>query len=282
MLIKAWTDIHRHKPIEHPPIFQNPNPPVHQHAPSVPNTGSKVSHNYYETKSHETQPTSVKMVKATFNFSNVVIKECILEAKKTRPEIDPFDFLCSLFWTRLAQVQPKANPGSTHDHSISICMDFRKLLSVPPGQFGNFLHFFPISIPDEEFSRGSGHIAGRVHDHIEKLGQDHFWTGSECLESNHGKRFPMYGPELTFVNMEHVPIYEAMFLDNKRPVHVSCNVGYVNGDGLIMVLPSSECGYFARTVTVVLPEEAMVRVSEDPEILKLNPMILLKGDPMYI
>ncbi|KAK9291405.1 hypothetical protein L1049_019352 [Liquidambar formosana] len=69
----------------------------------------------------------------------------------------------------------------------------------------------------------------------------------------------MYGPELTCVSMEHMIIspapkensthrsltYAAMFEKDEKPVHVSYHVGNVEGEGLIMVMPSPEEGMAA-------------------------------------
>lgn len=274
VLFKSWTDIHRRKAIEHLPVFQKT---------SLASTDgvAELSH-YYESKSQASEARSVKMVTATFKFSNSNLKDCISESRKSWPGLNPFDFLCALFWTRIAQLKDP-DQGSSRDHySLSVCVDYRKFLysPLPLGQFGNCLHFFPISVPEEEFSRGSDHVAGLVHHRLENLGEGALSSTLEWFESREkcAPPFRMYGPELTCVNMEHLPIYDAMFQDGARPVHVSCDVGNVDGEGLIMVLPSSEEGSFSRTVTVVLPEEEMARLCEDQDILKLEPGIILRED----
>lgn len=39
------------------------------------------------------------------------------------------------------------------------------------------------------------------------------------------------------LNMDDSLMYSAIFGNDERPVHVSCLVGNVNGEGLIVVLP---------------------------------------------
>ena len=67
-----------------------------------------------------------------------------------------------------------------------------------------------------------------------------------------------------------------MLGNNEKPAHVSCHVGNVEGEGLIVVMPSSEGG-FARTVMVMLPEEELAGLCEDQAILQRQPTMLLTG-----
>ncbi|CBI34184.3 unnamed protein product, partial [Vitis vinifera] len=163
-----------------------------------------------------------------FFHSSALRGRPVLNTKTNCPDATPFDLLAALFWTSLA---PMKSPAPDHKHSLSICIDFRKLMHapLPYGYFGNALHFSLL----------------------------------------------MYGPELTCVSMEHMVIprgYAGMFKDAK-PVHIACHVGNVEGEGLIMVLPSHEEG-LARTVMVTLPEEQMAKLCKDQAILRLEPTVV--------
>ena len=77
------------------------------------------------------------------------------------------------------------------------------------------------------------------------------------------------------INMTSL-IYAATFDKEEKPVHVSCHVGNVEGEGLIVVMPSMEEG-LARTVLVTLPEKELAELCEDQAILRLEPTMLLSG-----
>lgn len=92
--------------------------------------------------------------------------------------------------------------------------------------------------------------------------------------------FSMYGPELTCVSMEHMIVEDQSVMclqifDSGKPVHVSCHVGNVEGEGLILVMPSAEG--FAQTVMVTLPEEEISKLCKDQAILCLEPEVLFCG-----
>ncbi|KAB1208277.1 hypothetical protein CJ030_MR7G000169 [Morella rubra] len=67
-----------------------------------------------------------------------------------------------------------------------------------------------------------------------------------------------------------------MFAEGRKPVHVSYHAGNVEGEGLIVVIPSTEDG-LARTVMVTLPEKELTELCEDQAILCLEPTMLLSG-----
>lgn len=122
-----------------------------------------------------------------------------------------------------------------------------------------------------------GGIVSAVHGHLGGLSEEEIWSTNEG-------NYCMYGTELTCVCMEHLVfeeeneslLYAAMFGNNEKPVHVSCRVGNVDGEGLITVMPSS-VGGLSRTVMVMLPEEELAELSKDEAILELEPAMLLAG-----
>ncbi|XP_031264131.1 hydroxycinnamoyltransferase 1-like [Pistacia vera] len=278
LLLKAWSEANRRQPIAYPPSFHPPTP-----QPPSTNIETK-STNYLAAKSQAHTP-PVKMATATFKFSDSTIKQCISRIHDKCPHANPFDLLAALFSTRILHLK---GPKNDRTHSLSVCVDFRRLLQepLPYGYFGNALYFSLLSINAEEIECGDlGRMAELVHCHVSGLKEEEFWSALHWLESQkeggkYAPPFTMYGPELTCVSMEHMIVgdqsvmYSAIF-DSARPVHVSCHVGNVEGEGLILVMPSAEGR--ARTVTVTLPEEEIAKLSKDQAILCLEPEVLFCG-----
>ncbi|KAK6915428.1 hypothetical protein RJ641_020545 [Dillenia turbinata] len=286
LLLKSWSEVHRREAIAHAPFF---HPPALRRRPN-PNTDTQ-SANYYATKSKlVSSPT--KMSTVTFRFSSHMIKNCLSEVQNKCPNATPFDLLAALFWLRIVLLKSKSYGDQC---ALSICIDFRKLMQapLPYGYFGNALHFSLLSTNAEDLEGGDlGHVAELVHSHVAGIEEEEFWSVIDWLDSRReGKKlappFRMYGPELTCVSMEHMNapkgptesasqplMYAVMFEKDEKPLHVSYHVGNVEGEGLIMVMPSPEEG-LGRTVMVTLPEEQTAKLCEDHDILRLKPTMLL-------
>lgn len=284
LLMNSWAETHCGKAITHPPFYST----TALEGRSIPNLETK-SATYYTAKS-KTQAPSIKMASTTFKFSHETVYDFLLEIQEKFPHVTPFDILTGLFWTRIARLKF----SSKHDQklSISICMDFRKKMHapLPLGYYGNALHFSQLSLDKEELdSGGIGQVAHVLHGHMSSIDEEELWSAIDWLESQKGEGgkfgspFRMYGPELTCVNMEHMigpsgPImYTTKFGNDAKPMHVSYHVGNVEGEGLIMVIPSSEDG-LGRVVTVTLPEKELAKLCEDQAILSLKPIMLLSGN----
>lgn len=289
LLFKSWTEAQRKKPIEHPPFF---NPQALRGRP-IPNTNTN------SIKSHATisKPHDITTSTATFKFSNSVIQQCLTEVHEDCPNATPFDLLAALFWTRISRLK---GPKNDSENSLSICIDFRRQLQTPAlplGYFGNALHFSALSMKGGEIDQATlGHVVQLVHRHVLGIEEEEFWTVIDWFEAQKeeggkfAQPFRMYGPELTCISLEHmaVPstvagsptesslIYAAAFGEDIKPVHVSYHVGNVEGEGLIVVMPSSEEG-LSRTVMVTLPEKELAELCEDQAILRLEPTMLLSG-----
>lgn len=295
ILLNSWTQIHRRQPITHPPFYSPPT----LHVRPVRNLQTE-SATFYATKAEQpAQYSAQKMASATFRFSHATIKQLLLQVHEKCPDANPFDILAALFWTRVARL--KARNKNDQTRSLSVCVDFRKLLRppLPLGYYGNALHFSMLSLDSEEMDGGGmGHVAEMVHRHVSSIEEEEeFRSAMEWFESRKDEEtgkfapaFRMYGPELTCVNMEHMMVqsgstgnetgpltYAAMFADDARPVHVSYRVGNVEGEGLIMVMPSPEKG-LGRTVTVTLPNKELAELCEDQAVLGLHPKMLLSGN----
>ncbi|KAK9140026.1 hypothetical protein Scep_009707 [Stephania cephalantha] len=273
--MKSWTDMYRQASLSHPPFFHPPG----LRGRETPKTNTK-SAKYYESKSKMETPVSLKMSTATFRFSEKTIKNLLSDIHNRCPDATPFEVLAALFWSSISNF--KTHVGNQPCSSISICIDIKKRMyaPLPHGFFGNALHFSRVSCNLTEMHEGVlDHLTAQIHDHLSNLDEEEFWSAIEWLESKKSAEgqlpppFTMYGPELTFANLEHVQAYAAM-LGNSKPVHVSYHVGGVNGEGLVLVLPSPEDG-LGRTVMVTLPEGEATKLCEDQAILQLEPTILL-------
>lgn len=273
-LFKSWTEVHRKQPIEHLPIFERPLPGDQPKCEISQQTLTQ----YYENKSRAATPT-VKMATATFSFSNSILQKCVKELQDRCPGATSFDFLTALFWICIDRLK---DPKDSSKRSLSVCIDSRKFLNppLPFGYFGNALHFSQLSLDaDEMHHRGIADVARPVHDHVANLREEEFWSAWEWFKSRKsasGSPVQMYGPELTCVNMEHLPVDKMVLCNGLRPVHVSCNISNIGGEGLIVITPSSEEGQFARTVMVALPKGEVDKLCEDQEILKFEPRIVLR------
>ena len=290
LLFKSWTDASRREPIEHLPFLNQ----LALHGQLDLNTHTQLG-KYLATKL-EGQTPSVKMATATFKFSNSVIKKCLLQVNENCLNATPFELLAALFWSRITRLK---GPKSYYTHSLSICVDSRRLLQapLPYGYFGNALHFSLLSLKGEEIGQCElGHVVELVHKHVLGIKEEEFWSVMNWFEAQKGEGgkfappFRMYGPELTCISLEHMLVpskvagspnssslmYAATFDKDAKPVHVSCHVGNVEGEGLIVVMPSMEEG-LARTVMVTLPERELTELCEDQAILCLEPTMLFSG-----
>lgn len=292
LLIKSWAEACQNDVIVHPPFF-------HPQALNIPPTFTSplttvTSPSYYASKSRTSYPNpETRMVSATFNFSNSSIKQALANICS---DATPFDLLTALFWKRIAE--HKAQTHHNLKQSISICMDMRKHLHapLPYGYFGNALHFSQLIVNADKVDNGDlGQVAELVHRHVAGLKEEEFWSAVDWLNSrknDQGKFLPpfkIYGPELTCVNMENMiaPInihanefqplmYSMAFENDHKPAHVSYHVESVEGEGLILVMPSPDEG-LARRVTVTIPEVIVEKLLKDKVILSLDPTLLLCG-----
>ncbi|KAM7486489.1 hypothetical protein LguiA_002498 [Lonicera macranthoides] len=227
------------------------------------------------------------MATATFKFSNSTIKQSLSKFVDKCPNATPFDFLVALFWTRILLLK---HYSLIYDqtHTLSVGIDLRKHLPspIPEGYFGNALHFTLLSLEAEVLERcnfGLGDVVRVINNGIASFEEDEFFSAIDWLESRKGEsgRYPppfqMYGPELTCISMEcESLVYSASFKKDEKPVLVSCHVGNVEGEGLILVMPSPEGG-LSRTVAVTLPEEEIGKLCADKFIADLEPVMIMTG-----
>ncbi|CAN1285484.1 HCT [Linum perenne] len=272
LFFNSWINIHRNQPILNPPFF-------HSSTPSAAVPAAQSDPNSFNNYYHASES---KMTTSTFSFTSSTVEKWLDQVRDNSPRATPFDLLASLFWTRIAEVKATSTTHCQQQRqSLCICLDFRRLLHppLPLGYFGNAMHFSLLSLNEEDeemvSNRGDlGRVVELVRSHVSGIDHDKVLSGIKWLESwkkNGGRPFSMYdSTQLTCVSMEHMIMENgdsflyraAAFEDDERPVHVACHVGNVKGGGLIMVMPSSECG-LARTVLVTLPVDEMAKLCED-------------------
>ncbi|KAF8097949.1 hypothetical protein N665_0278s0011 [Sinapis alba] len=267
VLLKSWTEAQRRQCIIHPPSFS----PLPYNL-----TETNAVNSYHDSFSKPIAgPISTKTATATFRFSSSAFTRCIKKHSidEISPKATPFDVFAALFWTRVALVKDKSE-------RVCVCVDFRRLLpnpALPYGFFGNALNFSSLEMANV-VDKGVGHVACLMNEHVTSLNVEKLRSGLKRA----GSQGKMYGKDLTIVNMEHMIVdgeplmYEAVFEEGVKPMHVSYRIGNDGGEGMIMVMPSPEKG-FGRTVEVTLPEEEMSKLLSDQEILRLEPEIILRG-----
>ncbi|XP_071696131.1 protein ECERIFERUM 2 [Rutidosis leptorrhynchoides] len=291
---KSWTDIDRGELVaNHSPILNLPQ--LNNGAPLATNENAT---KYLQKSSKLASTSSTKMATITFKFSNTIIKQCLSKIPNKCPNATPFDYLTALFWLQLIKLKNTNTNSPTQ--SLSLCIDARKALdlAIPNKFFGNAQNFSQFSLQTEILMGENGLMEAveLVHNQVNDIKKDDIFSMLDWLESSrkelngeYPKMVQMYGPELTCVSLEHLIIskneskdefeslvYESKFSNNEKPVHVSFHIGKAEGEGLIVVTPSSEGG-LARTVTVTLPEEELSKLCEDPVIMKMEPTLILSG-----
>lgn len=268
LLFRAWADSHRRACIAYPPFF---HPPAFL---PLPDPHPHPSHPLLSLKSSSPSPSpSPNMSSATFRFSDLAVKSLLADLQ---PDASPFSGLAALFWSCIARAAG-APPGPA---DLTLCVDFRKRMHapLPHGFYGNAFHF---SRARADLAAGVGDVAAAVGRHVAGLEEEEFWAAAEWAHERRRRReeaFQVYGPELTCLALDHVMAFEAAFEEGEggRPAHVSCRVGGVEGEGLVVVLPAAEDGA-ARTVMVTLPEEVAKAISRDDAILRYGPTVMFAG-----
>ncbi|KAL0692398.1 hypothetical protein Bca4012_059578 [Brassica carinata] len=266
VILKSWTEAQRRQCLVHPPSFS----PL----PSNLTDTDAVNSDQHSFSKPIAGPVSTKTATATFIFSSSAFTRCVKEhsINEVSPKATPFDVFAALFWTRVALVKDKSR-------RVCVCVDFRRLLPnpLPYGFFGNASNFSSLEMANV-VDKGIGHVARLVNQHVASLNVEKIRSGLKRA----GSQGRVYGKDLTIVNMEHMIVegeplmYEAVFDEGVKPMHVSYRIGNAGGEGVIMVMPSPEKG-FGRTVSVTLLEEEMSKLLSDQEILRLEPEIILNG-----
>lgn len=150
---------------------------------------------------------------------------------------------------------------------------------LPTGYYGSAVHF---TRARADLSSPLAAVAAALDACVAGVPEEELWASLEWLHARQasapgggggGEPFQMYGPELTCVALDHVPMYGAEFVAGEPPARVACRVGGTEGEGVVIVMPAAEGGE-ARDVVVTLPADAAARVCRDGELLRYGAQVV--------
>ncbi|KAK3149371.1 hypothetical protein QOZ80_3AG0216510 [Eleusine coracana subsp. coracana] len=265
LFFHAWAAAHRRTSSPYPPFLHAPalavSPPPPSSTPPPPLLAAK-------SNSQPTNAAAANMSSATFHFPASAMRE-LLSSLDTGAT--PFAALAALFWLRIV------TPANTNagERELTLALDFRKRMHapLPTGYYGSAVHF---ARARADLAAGLAAAAAAVDRHVAGAQEDELWAALEWLHARQQRGdepFQMYGPELTCLALDHVPLYGAEFELGTRPARVACRVGGAHGEGLVIVMPAAEDGE-ARDVVVTLPVETTVRVCRDEEVLRYGAKVV--------
>ncbi|KAF0914650.1 hypothetical protein E2562_031115 [Oryza meyeriana var. granulata] len=257
LFVNAWAAAHR-RDSPYPPFLHSPalavkpaTPPPEQPLLAAKSKGSP-----------DAGSSATEMSSATFRFSAAAMRALL---SSVEPGTTPFAALAALFWLRVAG----GGAAEERERELTQALDFRKRMQapLPTGYYGTAVHFAPSRA---DLSSGLAGVAAALDRRVAALPEAELWAAIEWLHARQdagGEPFQMYGPELTCMALDHVPLYGAEFVAGVAPVRAACRVGEAAGEGLVIVLPSAE-GEAARDVVVTLPAEVTARICRDGEVLR--------------
>ncbi|KAG2545933.1 protein ECERIFERUM 26-like [Panicum virgatum] len=259
LFFQAWAAAHRRTTSTYPPFLHAPAFEVSPTSPPPPPP-------LLADKSSAASPAgadAAPMSSATFHFPAPAVRALL---SSLEPGTTPFAALAALFWLRITG-------AADGERELTLALDFRKRMyaPLPWGYYGSVVHF---TRARADLASGLPAVAAALDAHVAGVPEEDLWRAVEWLHARQQQQeggptgpFQMYGPELTCVALDHVPMYGAEFEAGAPPARVSCRVGGAAGEGLVIVLPAAEGGE-ARDVVVTLPAEATARVCGDGEVLR--------------
>ncbi|BAT82300.1 hypothetical protein LR48_Vigan187s002200 [Vigna angularis] len=271
--MKAWADISMGHKIITPPLFHPL--PLTKHANTNPNHHHHVEliHHY---KSLIGKPISFREARYTtisLGFSAQMVQACMSMAQFNGP-ITPFEALAALFWVSLSKVRGLRN-GLV---DMSICLDMRKVLGLDTGFFGNCMVYNKVhEVEGENQKLKFAEAVRAISDVVDRMDYKGVMDLIEWLE-NADVNSPtmMNGHVLVCGSLEGVDPY-FVFEDGFKPIHVSCYVEPVLGEGQILILPGPPGeGPLSRVAMVTLREEEATKLCEDELISQFSPTTLMK------
>ncbi|CAL4919016.1 unnamed protein product [Urochloa decumbens] len=256
LFFQSWAAAHRRTTSTYPPFLHAPALEVSPASPPPPPP-------LLAEKSSAASPAgAATMSSATFHFPADAVRALL---SSMDPGTTPFAALAALFWLQIA------GGGADGEREITVALDFRKRMHAPLpwGYYGSAVHF---TRARADLAAGLPAVAAALDRHVAGVPEDELWRAVEWLHARQQQQeeqdaFQMYGPELTCLALDHVPMYGAEFAAGAPPARVSCRVGGAAGEGLVVVLPAADGGD-ARDVVVTLPAEATGRVCHDGEVLR--------------
>uniref|UniRef100_A0A0E0KIX7 Transferase family protein n=1 Tax=Oryza punctata TaxID=4537 RepID=A0A0E0KIX7_ORYPU len=257
LFVNAWAAAHR-RDSPYPPFLHSPalavksaTPPPEQPLLAAKSKGSP-----------DTGGAATEMTSATFRFSAAAMRTLL---SAVEPGTTPFAALAALFWLRVTD----GGGGAAEERELTLALDFRKRMQapLPTGYYGTAVHF---ATARADLSSGLASVAAAVDRRLAAVPEEELWPAIEWLHARQaagGEPFQMYGPELTCMALDHVPLYGAEFVAGAAPARAACRVGEATGEGLVIVLPSAD-GEDARDVAVTLPAAVTARIRRDGEVLR--------------
>ncbi|KAL6894065.1 hypothetical protein ACP4OV_008163 [Aristida adscensionis] len=259
LFFRAWGAAHRRDVSPYPPFLHSPAFAVSP--ASLPPPPPLLA-----LKSAAASPAAAAaMSSATFHFPATAMRELLASLE---PGATPFAALAALFWLRVAAAAGDA-AAAGGERELTLALDFRKRMHapLPTGYYGSAVH---LTRARADLAAGLPAVAAALDRQVAGVPEEELWAAVEWLHAHQeggGEPFQMYGPELTCMALDHVPVYGAEFEAGAPPARVSCRVGGAAGEGLVIVLPAADGGE-ARDVVVTLPAAATARVCGDGELLR--------------
>jgi hypothetical protein len=202
LFFHAWAAAHRRTTGPYPPFLHAPALAASSPASSPPPPPPLLA-----AKSGNTSPATgaaADMTSATFHFPASAVRDLL---SSLEPSATPFAGLAALFWTRLA---------AAGEGELTLALDFRKRMyaPLPMGYYGSAVH---LARAGADLAAGLPAAAAALDRRVAAGGvpEDELWAAVEWLHARQkrgGEPFQMYGPELTCVALDHVPVYGAEFV----------------------------------------------------------------------
>ena len=272
--MKAWADISMGNKIITPPLFHplplttqaNKNTNHHPHMGLIHHYKSLI----------EKKPICLKEAKYTtisLGFSAQMVQACMSMAQFNGP-ITPFEALAGLFWVSLSRAKGLRNELV----DMSICLDMRKVLGLDTGFFGNCMVYNKVhEVEGENQTLKFAEAVRAISDVVARMDSEGVMDLMEWLENGDvNSPTMMNGHDLVCGSLEGVDPY-FVFEDRLKPIHVSCYVEPVLGEGQVLILPGPPGeGPLSRVVMVTLREEEATKLCEDELISQFSPTTLIK------
>ncbi|KAG8062559.1 hypothetical protein GUJ93_ZPchr0003g16454 [Zizania palustris] len=263
LFLNAWAAAHRQDTNPYPPFVHSPAFAV---TPASPPPAPPLLAAKSEASLDTGSGAAAAMSSATFRFPAAAMRALL---SSVEPGTTPFAALAALFWLRVAG-------GSAGEREMTLALDVRKRMHapLPTGYYGSAVHF---ARARADLSSGLAGVAAELDRRVAGLPEEELWASVEWLHARQaagGEPFQMYGPELTCMALDHVPLHGAEFQAGVAPVRAACLVGGATGQGLLIVLPSAE-GEAARDVVLTLPAEVTAMICRDDEVLRYGGEMVL-------
>lgn len=264
LFFHCWAAAHRRTTSPYSPFLHSPTfaaSPAASPPPAPPMLAAK-------STAAPPSADAVAMSSATFHFPADAMRALL---STLEPETTPFAALAALFWLGVAG----AGAAEESEKDLTLALDFRKKMHapLPTGYYGSSVHF---TRARADLASGLSAVATALDRRVAGVPEEDLWAAVEWLharQADGGEPFQMYGPELTCMALDHLPLYGAEFVAGEPPARVACRIGGAVGEGIVIVVPAAE-GDAARDVVVTLPAESTARICRDEELLRYGAVVV--------